>query len=92
MENVNIRVLTLVNYGHEEEDGKESEEITKTRITIAPGGVQVVVASYDTALTVDGIELRKVNVLMIDQTNLELHISLLDLETLEVAVGTYLLP
>lgn len=91
MENIHVKILTVVNYGIED-DEKESKEITKTRVTLNPGGVHAVVGSYDTALTVDGIELRKVNVLMMDQTNLELHISLLDLETLERAVGQYLVP
>lgn len=88
MSELEEKVLTVINYGVEE-DGLESPRVTKTRVTIAPGMVQVVVGSYDTYKIVEEIELRKVNVLFLNDNDLELFISLLDLTILERAIGTY---
>lgn len=80
------RTLSVVNYG----DGEDGE-IIKTRVTISPGNILFIIASYDTALTVDGLELRKVNAMLSDGGNLELFITLLDLTTLERCVGFYMI-
>lgn len=77
------RTLTVINY--DEEKGKT----LKTRVTIARDMVQFVVASEDTYQVVDGVELRKVNVILSGGNNLELFLTLLDLNTLERAVGMY---
>lgn len=80
------RTLTLINYGTDEED-----EVLKTRVTLSPGQVQGLVASYEPTLKIDGLELHKVNVLMGGGDNIELFLTVLDLTTLERAIGAYFL-
>ncbi|HXN74953.1 MAG TPA: hypothetical protein VN855_00490 [Candidatus Acidoferrum sp.] len=77
------RTLTVINHG--EEKGKT----VKTRVTIARDMVQFLIASEDTYEVVDGIELRKVNVILNTGNNLELCLTLLDLNMLERAIGMY---
>lgn len=91
MEDVQEKILTLTNYGTDSEKPRKGNVI-KTRVTVAPHMVQFVVASYDKFTELEGIEIRRVNVLMTGGEQIELFLSLLDLTTLERAVGTYLLP
>ena len=77
------RTLTLANYG--EDEGK----IIKTRVTLSPQMIQAVIASDQPMQEVDGLGQYKVNVLFVDSNQIELFITLLDLTTLERAVGTY---
>lgn len=80
------RVLTVLNYG--EEGGK----LVKTRVTISPSSVEFLIAGEEAYATMEDREIRKVNVMFISGNNLELYVSLLDLATLERALGTYFLP
>lgn len=80
------RVLTLTNFV-EQKGG-----YIKKRITIAPPAIHFIVASDETYETVEDIELRQVNVILNDGSNLELYLSMLDLITLERVVGNYFLP
>lgn len=80
------RTLTVINYGTDDE-----EELLKTRVTLAPSMIVGLIASYDTALTIDGLELRKVNVILTGGDNIELFITVLELTTLERAIGAYFL-
>jgi hypothetical protein len=81
------RTLTLTNYG-EDEFGKP----LKNRVTLAPGMIQTVIASFDSVKKIDGHELYKVNVLYSDGNQLELFLNFLELTTIERIVGMYLLP
>lgn len=80
-------VLTLSNYGVQE-DGK----VIKARVTLAPHMIQVVIAGEETQFVMEGREIKKVNVLLLDGNNIELLISEVDLISLERAIGTYILP
>lgn len=92
------RTLTVFNYSDEDEiDGKESDtfnedKVLRTRVTINRDLVQFVIGSENAYRMVNGIELRKVNVILTTGNNLELVLSVLDLTTLERAVGFYMLP
>jgi hypothetical protein len=82
----NERTLTVVNYSCNEDDVYLDH---KTRVTIAPEKVSFVVASFDPVSTVDGKDLYKANVIMTNEANLELFVSLMDLTTLERVVGMW---
>jgi len=83
------RTLTVTNYGVDDDTNKT----IKTRVTLAPGMIQTVIASYEADYgKAENNELHKVNVLYVDGNQLELFISLLDLTTIERIVGMYLLP
>lgn len=83
MDEMDVRVLTLISYGDND------EEIV--RVTIAPQNVAFLIAN-----TVDvvkfGLRLKKTNVMLMDGGSVELFITDMDLTTLERAVGTYMLP
>jgi len=83
---VQERVLTVTNY--DEEKGK----FIKTRVTIAPSSVEFLIAGEEAYDTRDGREIRKVNIMLVSGNNLEVYISVLDLITLERAIGSYFLP
>jgi hypothetical protein len=80
------RILTLTNYV--ESKGK----YLRKRVTIAPHAIHFLVAGDETYEIVEEKELRQVNVILADGSNLELYISFLDLLTLERVVGNYVLP
>lgn len=80
-------VLTVTNYAVEE-DGS----FTKARVTISPGMVQFIIAGTEFSHIVEGRELKKVNVVLSTENQLELFISEVDLICIERAVGTYFLP
>lgn len=80
------RTLTVISYG--EERGKK----IRNRVTIPPGMVTGVIASEGPVQKRDGGEQYKVNILLMDGNQLEVYISLLDLTTLERAVGSYFVP
>lgn len=82
---VQERTLTITNYG--EENGK----LVKTRVTIPPHAVEFLIAGEESYATMEDRDIRKVNVMFSSGNNLELFISLLDLTTLERAIGTYFL-
>lgn len=81
------RTLTVINYGEGEEG-----EVLRTRVTIAPHAVSFLIASENTVQIIDGSSLRRVNVMLQDGSNLELILTILDLTTLERAIGSYFLP
>lgn len=87
MEEGQERVLTVINYVLD----NNNEHFTK-RVTIAPHMVHFIIASEENLTFVPGRELRQVNVIMSEGVNLELFISLLDLTSIERAIGTYFLP
>lgn len=80
------RILTLTNY--DEENGK----FTKTDITISPSSVEFLVSRQEVYDTIDGREIRKVNIMLVSGNNLEVFISTLDLAVLQRCVGNYYLP
>jgi hypothetical protein len=93
MDEIHEHTLTVINYVIPEEyEVIENHEIVRNRVTISPGMVLFVIAGDETFETVDGIELRKVNVVLAGGNNLELFISLLDLNLLERCVGMVLTP
>lgn len=83
----NESVLTVSNYGLQD-DGT----FLKARVTVAPHMIQVIIAGEETQATIEGRELKKVNVLLLDGNNIELLISEVDLISMERAIGTYILP
>ncbi|CAK0741668.1 hypothetical protein CCP1ISM_130021 [Azospirillaceae bacterium] len=83
------RVLTVTNYGADQDEEPGSR---KTRITISPGMVLFIIASAESEYKVGGIDLYHVNVLLTNDSNLELFISLLDLDMLQRAVGMWFSP
>lgn len=87
-----MKQLTVTNYGSFDKEEEKEPTVKKTRVTIAPHHVHFVIASDDTYCIVDGIELRKVNVILTEGNNLELIISLLDLSEIENAIGSYMVP
>lgn len=80
-------VLTVSNYGIE-----EGGKFIKARVTLAPHMIQVVIAGEETQTVVEGRELKRVNILLVDGNNIELLISEVDLISIERAIGTYILP
>ena len=80
------RILTITNY--DEEHGK----FTKTDITISPSCVEFLVSRQEIYETVEGREIRKVNIMLVSGNNLEVFISALDLAVLQRCVGNYYLP
>lgn len=80
-------VLTVTNYAVEE-DGS----FLKARTTIAPHMIQFIIASENVHFTIEGRDLRKVNVILTEGNNLEMFISEIDLICMERAIGTYFLP
>lgn len=87
-ENVQERTLTLTNYNVAA--GKNDPK--KARVTIAPSAVLFIIASDETSEIVDGVELRKTNIIVHGEGNVELYLTVLDLMTLERAIGAYFLP
>ena len=86
------RTLTFKNYAADyDEDGTEKSSIV-TRITVAPGMVQAVIASEDPVQTCRDLHQHKVNILLIDNNQIEVYVTAVDLSTLERAVGAYFLP
>ena len=83
----NESVLTVCNYAVQDDS-----QILKARVTIAPHMIQVIIAGEEPYTNIEGRDLRKVNVLMIDGNNLELLISEVDLICLERVIGTYMFP
>jgi len=81
------RVLTVTNYVLD-----ENEQIITQRVTIAPHMVHFVIATNESYDLIEGRDIRKLNVIMSEGVNLQLCISLLDLVSLERAIGTYFLP
>lgn len=80
------RVLTVINYGADEEGPPGTN---KTRITISPGMVLFIIASDEPEYVIDNIDLYRVNVILTESNNLELFISRLDLDLIQRAVGGY---
>jgi len=80
------RILTITNY--DEENGK----FIKTSITISPSSVEFLVARDEIYDTIDGRDIKKVNIMMVSGNNLEVFISILDLAVLQRCVGNYYLP
>ena len=79
------RTLTVTSYAEVEGN------YAKKRVTIALHQVLFVIAGEEDYEVVDGVELRLVNVMIGSGDSLELFISVLDLMTLERAVGAYFL-
>jgi hypothetical protein len=82
------RTLTVVNFGLDDDTGK----LLKTRVTLSPGMIQVIIASEESVQKIGGTEQHKVNVLFVDSNQMELFLTILDLTTLERAVGAFFLP
>jgi hypothetical protein len=80
------RTLTVVHYA--EVGGKQ----VKKRVTLAVQMIQFIIAGDETYEMIEDREIRQVNVIFMDGNNLELFISVLDLSTIERAVGSYFLP
>ena len=91
MEDVQICVLTITNYSTEDEEAEDAV-YTKSRVTVAPGMIDFVIAGYSTYAMSEGRELRKVNVILTSGSNLELLVSEVDMLSIERAAGTYVLP
>jgi hypothetical protein len=83
------RTLTVTNYGA---DYGHVPGNKKTRVTISPGMVLFVIAASDSDYQVDSIALYKVNVILTEGSNLELFISLLDLDMLQRSIGMWFSP
>jgi hypothetical protein len=80
------RTLTVI---HHVTEGRKT---VRKRITLAPNLIHFVIAGEEAHSTYEGRELRKANVVMTEGNNLELYISLLDLNAIERCVGSYFLP
>ena len=80
------RTLTVINYT--EAKGKEF----KTRVTLSPTSIISVIGSEDPVQFQDGGKQHKVNVIFIDNNQMELYLTILDLTVLERAVGMYFAP
>ena len=79
------RTLTVTNFV-EQKGG-----YLKKRVTIALNGVEFMIAGEDSYEIIEEKDIRQVNVVFGSGSNLELYISLLDLLSLERAVGMYFL-
>lgn len=76
-----VKVLTVTAYAEKEEDNK--------RVTIQPMNVAMLAADIEDS-TIQNRSLRKVAVLLLDGETIELFVNHQDLETMEQAVGSYL--
>jgi hypothetical protein len=85
-ESMRERTLTLLNYD------VDNKEPNKARVTISPGAVVFVISGEEPYCEINGLQLYKTNVITHGESNLEIFISLLDLTTLERAIGSYFLP
>lgn len=80
---MNLRVLRVDHYGDTEQDNK--------RFTLAPTEVVALIADPDD-VAIQGRQLRRVTALMKDGMSIDLIVNHADLESLEKAVGAYMLP
>jgi hypothetical protein len=91
-------VLTVINYATKEEvEGKEPLEnnenptYVRTRVTFSPGHINFIIAGDSTYSIVEGRDLRRTNVIMVDGANVEVLISEIDLLMLESTIGAFFL-
>jgi hypothetical protein len=85
-------ILTVTNYSPDIEEDAVIDENTlfkKTRITLAPHHVLFIISSDTTYCVAEGRELRRVNVIFTESSNMELYISEVDLMSIEKAVGSF---